>query len=226
MSTQSPRSPRSPRSSADGKPAASKAIPGQPNGKGSWERGRWILLLLALICAAPIAVSYFTYYVIKPNGGSTSYGTLVEPQRPIPDGLTVTGEDGKPLALASLRGRWLMISVDGSACDKACVTKLYFMRQIRAAQGPERERVVEVWLRTDAGKVSNVIQTAYPDTQMLVADPARLATWLPADAGTSTTDHLYLVDPNGNLMMRFPKDPNPSKIKGDVTRLLKWSSIG
>ncbi|MFM0595146.1 cytochrome c oxidase subunit I [Paraburkholderia dilworthii] len=201
-------------------------MPGQPNGKGSWQRGRWVLLLLAVICAAPIVVSYFTYYVIKPTGGSTSYGTLVEPQRPIPDALTVTGEDGKPLKLASLRGKWLMISVDNSACDKACVTKLYFMRQIRTAQGPERERVVQVWLRTDAGNVGDVIQKAYPDTDMLIADQAQVSAWLPTDIGTQVTDHIYLVDPNGNLMMRFPKDPNPSKIKGDVTKLLKWSSIG
>jgi hypothetical protein len=222
-------STQSPRSQQGAKPAASttpKVMPGQPIGKGSWERGRWILLLLAIICAAPIAVSYFTYYVIKPSGGSTSYGTLVEPQRPIPDSLTVTGEDGKPVKFATLRGHWLMISVDNSACDKACVTKLYFMRQIRTAQGPERERVVEVWLRTDAGNVADVVQKAYPDTNMMIADPAQVSAWLPTADGSKITDHIYLVDPNGNLMMRFPKDPNPSKIKGDVTKLLKWSSIG
>ncbi|NML33210.1 SCO family protein [Paraburkholderia antibiotica] len=228
MSTQTPRSPQVGKSSdkSTGQSAAAKAIPGQPNGPGSWQRGRWILLLLAVICAAPIAISYFMYYVVKPSGGTTNYGTLIEPQRPIPEALTVTGEDGKPLQLSSLRGHWLMISVDGSACDKACVTKLYFMRQIRAAQGPERERVMEVWLRTDADKVADVIQTAYPDTDMLIADPTQVAAWLPADTGTQVTDHIYLVDPNGNLMMRFPKDANPSKIKSDLTKLLKWSRIG
>jgi cytochrome oxidase Cu insertion factor (SCO1/SenC/PrrC family) len=220
VSTQTPRSPQA------GKPIAAKAMPGQPNGPGSWRRGRWILLLLAVICAAPIAISYLMYYVVKPAGGSTNYGALIEPQRPIPDSLVVTGEDGKPLKLASLRGHWLMISVDGSACDKACVTKLYFMRQIRAAQGPERERVVEVWLRTDAGQVADVLQHAYPGTDMLIADPAQVAAWLPVDTGTRITDHIFLVDPNGNLMMRFPKDPDPSKIKSDLTKLLKWSRIG
>ena len=239
MSTQSPRSPQSGNSAAQpaaaqpaaaqanaAQPAAAKPMPGQPNGRGSWQRGRWMLLLVAIVCGAPIAISYFMYYVVKPTGGTTSYGTLVEPQRPIPDSLVVTGEDGKPLKLASLRGHWLMISVDSSACDKACATKLYFMRQIRAAQGAERERVVEVWLRTDAGKVADVIQKAYPDTDMLVADPAQVSAWLPVDQGTQISDHLYLVDPNGNLMMRFPNDPNPSKIKGDLTKLLKWSRIG
>jgi hypothetical protein len=198
----------------------------QQPGEGSWKRGRWMLLLVAAMCAAPMIGSYLAYYVFKPTGGTTSYGKLIEPQRPIPESLVVTGEDGKPIKLASLRGRWLMISVDGSACDKACVTKLYFMRQIRVTQAGERERLVNVWLRTDAAKVPDVVETAYPDTEKLIAAPADVAAWLPADTGTKVTDHIYMVDPNGNLMMRFPKDPNPSKVKGDVSKLLRNSSIG
>jgi cytochrome oxidase Cu insertion factor (SCO1/SenC/PrrC family) len=194
--------------------------------KGSWRRGRWTLLLIALICGAPIALSYFTYYVIKPKGGTTSYGALIEPQRTIPSALMVTGDDGREMPLASLKGRWLMISVDGGACDDACAKKLYFMRQVRATQGAERERVVTVWLRTDDASVPAVVKSAYPDTRMLRADPASLAAWLPATDTTKDTDHIYMVDPNGNLMMRFPANPDPSKIKQDVTKLLKWSSIG
>ena len=194
--------------------------------RGSWKRGRWIVLAIALLCAAPIIASYLTYYVIKPKGGATNYGKLIEPQRPISAALIVKYETGKTMPLASLRGRWLMISVDRSACDKACATKLYFMRQIRATQAGERERVLTVWLRTDAEAVPAVIEQAYPDTLKFVADPAALSAWLPAEAGTTDADHIYLVDPNGNLMMRFPKQPDPNKIKGDVTKLLKWSSIG
>ncbi|MFP3615469.1 cytochrome c oxidase subunit I, partial [Paraburkholderia sp. SIMBA_050] len=111
-------------------------------------------------------------------------------------------------------------------CDDACAQKLYFMRQIRVTQAGERHRLTMVWLRSDAGAIPPKVLEAYPDTRRLVADPAAVAAWLPADAGTTDSDHLYLVDPNGNLMMRFPKNPNPSKIKTDVTKLLKWSSIG
>ncbi len=224
MSTHSPRSPR-PDPAVDRGPAPPRAS-GRARAAGSWQRGRWTLLLLALVCAAPAIAAYFLYYVVRPSGGTTNYGALIEPQRPIPAGLVVTGEGGARMPLASLRGRWLLVSVDGSACDKACVTKLYFMRQVRAAQGLERGRVVEVWLRTDAGPVAPVIRHAYPDTRMLVADPAQLAAWLPVDAGTQLGDHIFIVDPNGNLMMRFPKNPDPSRIRVDVTKLLKWSGIG
>ncbi len=227
MSTQSPRA-----SQADQAAGQQATRHGASSGKstgggrGSWRRGRWTLLLIALICGAPIALSYFTYYVIKPKGGTASYGTLIEPQRPIPEGLMVRGDDGAPVPLTSLRGRWLLISVDGGACDDACVKKLYFMRQVRATQGPERERVVTVWLRSDDAPVPAVVRTAYPDTRALRADPAALAQWLPATDASTDTAHIYVVDPNGNLMMRFPANPDPSKIKSDISKLLKWSSIG
>ncbi|MEM5365563.1 cytochrome C oxidase subunit I [Paraburkholderia azotifigens] len=226
MSTHNPRSQQTRQQTQQRAQDGQRAAPGQTGGKGSWQRGRWTLLLIALVCAAPVIGSYFTYYVIKPTGGTTSYGTLIQPQRPIPDALVVTGEDGKPIKLASLRGRWLMISVDSSACDKPCVTKLYFMRQVRATQAGERERIVNVFLRTDAGKVPDIVDNAYKDTEMLIADPKEVAAWLPSDDGTQITDHIYMVDPSGNLMMRFPKDANPTKIKGDVTKLLRNSGIG
>jgi cytochrome oxidase Cu insertion factor (SCO1/SenC/PrrC family) len=208
-----------------GKTSRPSAQPGE-RPKGSWHQGRWTLLLIAFVCAAPIVISYFAYYVIKPKGGTTSYGALIEPQRPVPDSLMVTADDGHTVPLASLKGRWLMVSADGGACDESCATKLYFMRQVRAAQGVERERVVTVWLRTDETPVSEVLKTAYPDTRMLRADPGALARWMPATDATKVTDHIYVVDPNGNLMMRFPAHPDPSKVKVDVTKLLKWSRIG
>jgi len=44
----------------------------------------------------------------------------------------------------------------------------------------------------------------------------------PLSAETS----FWLVDPLGNLMMRFPQDPDPAKMKKDLIRLLKASRIG
>ncbi len=190
---------------------------------GSWNKGRWMLVLLAAVCAAPVIASYLMYYVIKPAGGTTSYGALIEPQRPIPEQMVVTDDQGKPMPLTAMRGKWLMVTVNGSD-----FTRLFFMRQVRVLQSAERERVTNVWLRTDDKPVSTVIRTAYPqpDTRMLVADPKAVAAWLPAGADSQLTDHIFLVDPNGNLMMRFPKNPEPEKIKADLAKLLKWSRIG
>ena len=48
----------------------------------------------------------------------------------------------------------------------------------------------------------------------------------PGEFPGETRDHIYLVDPLGNLMMRFPRDPDPSKMLKDLQRLLKYSGIG
>ncbi|SIT71919.1 Cytochrome oxidase Cu insertion factor, SCO1/SenC/PrrC family [Burkholderia sp. b14] len=207
-------------------PMVTGGVPASHRGR---RRTRWMLLLLAAVCAAPVVASYLMYYVFKPGGGSTSYGQLIQPQRPIPDHLIVRDETGHPMRLDSLKGKWLMLSVDPSACDDACAKKLYFMRQVRATQGAERERVLTVWLRTDDGAIPARVAGAYPDTPKLIVPPAQVAAWLPPDpdvAGDSIASHIYLVDPNGNLMMRFPRDPDPSRIKQDLTKLLKWSRIG
>jgi cytochrome oxidase Cu insertion factor (SCO1/SenC/PrrC family) len=209
--TDSNRSPR----------AQASPLKDAPPSRGSWNRGRWMLLLIIGICLAPVIASYLTYYVIKPRGGMTNYGALVEPQRPIPSDLHVHDEQGKDMLLSTLEGQWLMVSVNPSACDDACAKKLYFMRQVRLTQGAERERVMTVWLRTDATPVPDKVLKAYEGTRILIADAAALAAWLPAAQGTQDTDHIYLVDPNGNLMMRFPKDADPSKMKSDLGKLLK-----
>jgi hypothetical protein len=35
-----------------------------------------------------------------------------------------------------------------------------------------------------------------------------------------------MIDPLGNLMMRFPKNADPNKIKKDISKLLRASAIG
>ncbi len=172
-----------------------------------------MILLLLAICAAPVIASYLTYYVFKPAGASTNYGALITPQRPVPDGFMARDPSGAQVPPSAFHGKWLLVSVGPSSCDESCATRLYFARQIRATQGAERDRVETVWLRTDAGPIDAKIAHAYPDTHAWVVDPAALASWFPADAGTVVSDHIYVIDPNGNLMMRFPKDPDPSKIK-------------
>ncbi|WP_241013735.1 MULTISPECIES: cytochrome C oxidase subunit I [Pandoraea] len=185
-----------------------------------------MLMLLFAVCAAPAVAAYLMYYVFKPPGGTSAYGKLIEPQRPLPALVVRDDETGETLPLSSLRGKWLMISADTAACDENCVSKLFYMRQIRVLQGNERTRVETLWLVTDDGVVSDRIDSAYEETRRLRADPVALANWLPTQDGTGLRDHIYLVDPLGNLMMAFPKQGDPARIKRDLSRLLKWSGTG
>lgn len=187
------------------------------------------MLLLLLVCASPVIASYLTYYVFKPSGNTSNYGTLIEPQRPMP-ALQLADERGTALSADSLKGKWLLIAAGGAACDEACARRLFTIRQIRAGQGKERERIVPVWLVTDKNAIDPRLSAAYNEpyagVRFLRADAGAVREWLPAEGGQPAQASLYLVDPLGNLMMRFPVDPDPKKMHSDLNRLLKYSRIG
>jgi hypothetical protein len=187
--------------------------------------GRLKLFVLLFVCAAPIIASYVTYYIIKPSG-RTNYGAFIDQRsHPMPK-LASTTLDGRPETLENYAGKWIMVKVGGGACDEACAKQLFAMRQLRTMQGKNMDRVERVWLITDKEPVDTMLIRQYDDMHMLRVAPEQLAKWLPVEAGTRLEDHIFLVDPRSNLMMRFPKDPDPRKVHKDLSKLLKASAIG
>ena len=189
----------------------------------STRAGRWKMLALLLVCTAPVIASYFTYYVVRPEG-RRNYGELVNPQRPLP---AFTGIDaqGQPKPLEQLKDQWLLISVADSACDDACQRHLYLQRQLRETLGKEKDRLDWVWLRTGDAPLSEPMLQATGAATVLQVDAAQLATWLEPAPGQRLEDHLYVVDPLGNWMMRFPANVDPKQAKRDIDRLLRASSF-
>lgn len=187
--------------------------------------GRWKMIMVLAICAAPVIASYFTYYVIRPEARRV-FGELIDPQRPLPD-LIATGMRGESVNLLSLKGQWLLISVAGGACDENCQRHLYLQRQVRESLGKEKDRVDRVWLVSDDAQVPEALRPALKDATVLRTSGKALAQWLTPAAGHALADHLYLVDPLGNLMMRFPASLNiadAAKAKGDLDRVLRASA--
>lgn len=197
-------------------------------------RGAWKLYLLLAVCVAPVIASYLLYFVFPPSG-RTNYGDLIEPQRPVPPMATELvrrpGEGdpaaGEPVGgLDAFRGQWILVAIDSGACELECAKKLYFMRQTHASLGKERDRVVRVLLVTDDRPLPGKVLEAHPDLTVLRADPGELARLFPVAADTRLADHLYVIDPLQNLMMRFPRDPDPARTRKDLQKLLRASRIG
>ena len=187
--------------------------------------GRWKMLAVLLVCAAPVIASYFTYYVIRPEGRS-SYGTLVDPQRPMPE-VSAQRLDGSSVPLASLQGQWLLVSAAGGACDSRCSDHLYLQRQLRESLGREKERLDWVWLVTDGVEPDAALRPALEQGSALRLPREQVAQWLQPEAGHALEDHLYIVDPQGHWMMRLPAAMDRSsagRAKRDLERLLRASS--
>jgi cytochrome oxidase Cu insertion factor (SCO1/SenC/PrrC family) len=164
------------------------------------------LALIFLACAAPFVLGWAAWYFNWATGASGNYGELIPPR-------TLSGPP-----LDELRGKWVFVAFDSAACNEYCEKKLYFMRQVRKAQGKEQARLERLWVITDAGT---------PRAELLAAiEGTRISKLKPDGFAGNPADHIYLVDPLGNLMMRFPRDPDPSKMIKDLQRLLKYSRIG
>lgn len=207
-------------------------LPGaSADGKARRIGGRWKMLLVFLICAAPVIASYFMYYVVRPEG-RRNFGELIEPQKPLPDQLAHS-LGGAAVNLKTLKDQWLLVSVSGGDCDEACARHLYLQRQLLEGMGKEKNRVDWVWLIQDEGVVPTKILPGLKDATVLRLPTSAIASWLAPSQGNQISDHLYLVDPMGNWMMRFPANldlASAAKAKKDMERLLRasdsWDQAG
>ena len=192
-------------------------------------RGRIQMLLLLLVCASPVIASYFTYYVIKPQGGKTNFGTLIYPAQ----------EFNNAWLNVPLQGKWtLLIARPADECqikDEKCIEALFLMRQTRVAMGRESKRVQLVWVNTDGKPVDPEVLKAYDEQNAglkivsLPTDPkmrSAFQAWLDKEgAGTA----IQLVDPSPAKMMFFPVTNSPkefSSMKKDLEKLLKLNHKG
>ena len=174
------------------------------------KRGRVKFALLGAFFLLPVAASWLAWRFELVPGTTGNYGTLLAPR---PVALPLPG---------ALKAKWVLVQFDGGACDARCERKHYFMRQVRRAQGKEMQRIARLWLVTDGVQPRPELLAAIEGT---IAMPGgALAATFPAEG--AVTDHIYLLDPLGNLMMRFPRDQDPSRVIKDLQRLLKVSSFG
>ena len=185
-------------------------------------RARLKLVLLGAVFAAPVAFSYIAYIFWKPEKLG-NFGELLNPPVLVTETL-VRDLEGKVFPLKTLGGKWLLIQSDSRACEMACQKKLNGMRQAHLALGKNQDRVRRISLTDDGQPDDHVLQPGRDGLLWLDATGSTLLRLLPA--APSPRDHIYVIDPLGNLFMRYPKDIDVKAIVKDMERLLKASQIG
>lgn len=178
------------------------------------------LAALVLVCTLPVAASYLAYYVWQPQD-KVNYGELIE-FAPLPDA-TLAGIAGQAVfEREDLVGQWTIVYAGPGACATACRQALYAARQSRLAQGKEMGRVARLWLVTDDTEPAPDLLAEHDGLRVARAHPA----WLTMMPSAGQRAHLFLVDPFGNVMMRFPQHPDIKLVIKDLERLLKYSPLG
>ena len=179
------------------------------------------LVLIFAVFAVPLVAAYLSFYVWPPQG-RLNYGELIEP-KVLPDAPLLDAQ-GKDLPLSKLRGKWIMLTVDSADCGEPCHRKLYLMRQIRISMTKEMNRIERVMLSRGDAKLAADIAAKYPGMHVLSGATVGLLKSLSADVNVA--DYIFLIDPVGQVMMRYSKNPDATGIRRDLSRLLSVSQVG
>jgi cytochrome oxidase Cu insertion factor (SCO1/SenC/PrrC family) len=183
--------------------------------------GRRTLLLIVAIGLAPIVASYAAYYWFTPST-RVNYGELLE-TAPAPI-VVGTNSDGKAFSLTDLRGKWVLLIARRGGCSDDCARALYATRQARTIQGREQDRVVRLLLQP--------LPAPAPPQELAAADPGLVVVSIEQHAleqlplGESAAAGILLLDPRGNLVLRYGPDPDIRRLANDLQRVLKASQIG
>jgi len=188
--------------------------------------GRIKLLAIVLVCSLPFLLAYFAFYVVRPHG-EASFGALMVPAREMPL-MDATTLDGESLPLSSLKGQWLLIKVDGGACVKDCQKQLMTLRQLRLTLAKDMERVDWVWLINDQAPVQEALRLNLQKDKATVlrVAPTVLQQWFTPMTAAHLEASIFVVDPMGNAMMRFPAQVDTAaaaKARRDLEHLLRAS---
>jgi cytochrome oxidase Cu insertion factor (SCO1/SenC/PrrC family) len=193
-------------------------------------RARLAFIGLLLLFLVPIVAAIVMHSIGGGVGTSSTVnrGELVKPVVPVGEHVLLT-EQGEALPADYFVGKWTMVYMDSGQCNEACQANLYTIRQSRLALGGEKERVQRLMVLTD-GKVSAGLKELLKEhAGMDVVSAQSLTTFrqvFSKDGTGDTTGHIYIVDPLGNLMMRYPLNMEPKGLIKDMERLLKYSRIG
>lgn len=168
--------------------------------------GRAKLLAMVLACSLPVLLAMFVFFVIKPTG-QASFGQLIHPARPMP-AVSLLNVQGQSVALAELKGQWLLVNVGPSACAADCAQRLFIQRQLREMLNKDKDRVDRIWLVTDDQAINPDIQSLLTDTTILRTSNAVLQAWLGEMPLEETVQQMFVIDPQGHAMLRMPAEMN------------------
>ena len=188
-----------------------------PNDK-SVTRARIKLVLLLLLFSSPFAGAYVAFYFWKP-AGTVNYGELM-PTTIVP---LANMQGVSPGAAEAIKDKWVLLTVDSGQCEADCQQKLYLTRQVRLAQGKHMDRVARAYVIDGGALPSDDTMKRLDGAAVFRGGPDVLKT-LPAVDGQHA--HVYLIDPLGNLVLRYPANPVAKGMIKDLTRLLTVSKLG
>ena len=186
---------------------------------------------LSALFLVPLVVSFVLYYATdwRP-AGSTSHGDLILPPRPLPnlssDLVRPTGGAKGPAIANLFADKWSLVYIGTGECATACRRALLVMRQTRLSLNNEMTRVQRVFLANSPCCDDEFLSREHVGLMVIDANAPPFQALLSRFPPDNREYSLFIVDPLGNLMMRYDARQNPKGLLDDLKKLLKLSHIG
>lgn len=183
--------------------------------------GRLQLILIGLVFIGPLIVSFIVYFggVWKPENSSIN-GVLLDEPALLPD-----DPFSEAISTSSFRQKWSLIHITRGACDEPCRDSLYATRQVRRALDRDKDRVQRVLCDIDSAVDKDYLKKEHPGLFVVDDEYPACSVFLEMVADSSIDD-VFLADPLGNLIIRFPPDTGMRGMHRDLKKLLRVSRIG
>ncbi len=188
-------------------------------------RARTLLIGTFLIFFLPILAAWLLN-LFAPDWrpfGTVNHGILVQPARPV-SAASLKGLDGGKLDADYLHRRWTLVHVLEGPCRQDCMDALARTRQVQQALGDDMNRVQRLLALAAPFHAQGIEEPL--ELALAVANSSWLASFSFGDEGSGQELGIYLVDPQGYLMMRYPPSVDQRGLLADLERLLKISKVG
>jgi len=199
-------------------------------------KGRlWLVALIALF-VLPMLASWALFYYTQKTGkvwGTSNKGVLIRPMIALQDiDLALFG--GGKVTLKEIETQWTMLYLMPDECGQQCEQDIYHMRQVHVSVNKDFSRVQRLLVLKNPEQLQEKYAFLQYYNDMLIAQqddtlqPLRRQISLPdSDKLTGSVDgHIYIIDPQANVMMVYEKGVDPAKVFKDLKKLLRISRIG
>ncbi len=184
------------------------------------------LLGLVAVFVVPLLVATAWYFTgARGAPAASTHGALIEPAQPLAP-FEIPRASGEAFDLEQMRGHWTLLQTVGGHCNARCQERIDYIGQVHDALAQDRVRVRRAVLAFDGADTSGLAEPMEEHPDLIVLEGAAEGPLMGQLPGPRSSATVYLVDPLGNVMLRFGTDVPPDAILDDVEHALDTSRIG
>lgn len=176
-------------------------------------RGRLVLIGIAVLFAIPLAAAFLLRGSGWQPARTLQSGILMHPPRDM-SAAPVTLADGSRYAWQDPQYRWTLVMLPGSACAQNCQTRLDEALRMRITLGRNADRLRVLYL--GPALAPDFLAARKP----LLAGRDDSGAFASVRAQGPDDLALALVDPRGQLMLRYAHGYSAQGLRSDVVKIL------